>query len=452
MVPHLALFFCYGLIAWLFWKDVQWRKVGSKALLVPGVWLGITGSRPISYWFGGSGGSDANPIDTLAYLSLIIAAAWILYRRRFKWLQFAKKNKAQLFLYGYLLLTVLWSLLPGTSCKRIIKDFGCVLSGLVILTEVDPAVAVRSVYVRVSYILFPLSIVFIKFFPNIGRSFSRAGEAMFGGVTTQKNSLGQTVFVFGLIVFWDLLELLKEEKPRRNRMQIGIRAVLILMGLWLLQMCDSQTSLLCFIVGAAILWGSQRLLKMRNGRKVLITILASIVLIALMDKTLGVSNMIIRSLGRDPDLTGRTDIWRLVLDQKTPPLTGEGFYVFWDSPKGKEVIESFMKVNSAHNGYLDLYVDGGLVGCALLCVFLIAAGRRAMDRLFSGHPLGKVALCFWFLAILYNFSESSFLRLDVLWFSLLLVVAASPLTKRQRLAQEQARHKLAAQGMAYSYS
>jgi len=223
---------------------------------------------------------------------------------------------------------------------------------------------------------------------------------------------------------------------------------MLLMGFWLLKTCDSQTSMLCFLVGAGILWGANRLVRMRNGRRILIGALTTVVCLVVMDKAFGLSEIVIRSLGRDPNLTGRTDIWKLVLEQKTPPMLGEGFYVFWDSPKGKAVIESFMQVNSAHNGYLDLYMDGGMVGVGLLIVALLFAGRRAIDRLFSGDPFGKPGLVFWFLPILYNFSESSFFRLDVLWFSFLLLAITCPLTRRQLAARQKVAGAVATPGMA----
>lgn len=432
MGSQLILLFSYGLTFWLWRLDMRWRKAGSLALLIPGIWIGIAGSRPVSYWFGGQGGSEANPIDTLVYLGLIGSAIYVLSRRKLKWVELVTKNKAVFAVYGFLLLSMAWSPMPAVSGKRIFKDFGCILTGLVFLTELNPAVAVRAVFVRVAYLLLPLSVVFIKYFPDIGRTSSRAGETLFGGVTTQKNSLGEIVFILSIMLLWDLTEIYKGEKRRGKKMQLAVRVGMLLIGFWLLKTCDSQTSMLCLAVGGGILWGTQRLLQMRNGRRVLIGILTCIITLVVLDKTLNLSDMVIRAMGRDPGLTGRTEIWKLVLEQKTDPVRGGGFYVFWDSPKGKAVIESFMQINSAHNGYLDLYMDGGLIGCSLLVLVLLVGGRRVIDRLFAGDPLGKVALAFWFLAILYNFSESSFFRLDVLWFTLLLLIVVCPLTRRQK--------------------
>ena len=175
---------------------------------------------------------------------------------------------------------------------------------------------------------------------------------------------------------------------------------------------------------------------MPQGKRILVSCLVAVICLAALDKTLGIKDRIIIALGRNPTLTGRTDIWKLVLAQKTDPLLGNGFYTFWDGKKGKAVMESFMRINEAHNGYLEMYVDGGLVGDALLVLLLVAGGRRAINGLFAGAPLGKIALIFWFLPIIYNWSETSFFRLDLLWFMFLLVTIERPCPVRQPVLEQ----------------
>lgn len=431
MTAQLALYLGWGFILWLIRQDMKWRPTGSKVLLIPGVWLAIQGSRPVSYWFGAGGGSESNPVNTFVFALLIGSAIVVLMNRGFDWGGFIQLNKALCLAYAYLAFTAFWSDAPLISLKRLFKDFGCVLLPLVLLTRADSITAIRAVFVRVSYVLFPLSVVFIKFFPHIGRSFTTAGEPMFGGVTTQKNSLGEVVFVFGLMLLWDLVELYRGEDRKGKKVQLCIRSGMLLMGIWLLRMCDSQTSLLCLILGTVIFWGSRRLLRMRHGKRLLISCLVGTICLATMDKAFGISDALIRAMGRDPSLTGRTDIWRIVLEQKTDPIFGSGFYTFWDSDKGRAVMDEFMQINSAHNGYLEMYVDGGLMGDFLLGVFLLASGGRIINRLFAGHPLGSLGLVFWLLSILYNMSETSFFKLDPLWFALLMVSIECPRRRRK---------------------
>jgi O-antigen ligase len=407
----------------------MWQKAGSWALMVPGIWLAILGSRPVSYWFGSESGSsdvEGNPINTFTFAVLIVAAVLVLRKRGLAWGALIQRNKLLFLIYFYFAMSAFWSDMPFVSLKRLIKDFGCVLAALVILTEKNPAEAVRTLFARVSYLLFPLSVVFIRYFPEIGRQPTRAGENMFTGVTTQKNTLGEVVFVFGLIILWDLIEIHKGENRPGKKSAMLIRLGMILMGLWLLVTCDSQTSLLCLTLGVFIFWAAGRLLRMQNGKPVLIASLVAVTCLMAADKTFGFSEIIIKALGRNPTLTGRTDIWRVVLEQRTDPLIGQGFLVFWDSDKGRAVGDALMKINSTHNGYLEMYVDGGLVGDILLALLLLVFGNRVINRLFTENPLGRIGLVFWVLAIIYNLSESSFFRLDPLWFILLLVIIECP--------------------------
>ena len=42
------------------------------------------------------------------------------------------------------------------------------------------------------------------------------------------------------------------------------------------------------------------------------------------DNSLGLSDMALRAMGVDASLTGRTDIWEVILEQDTDPILGEG--------------------------------------------------------------------------------------------------------------------------------
>jgi O-antigen ligase len=424
MSGQLILFFSYGIMLWLIRKDLKWRHAGSAALLIPGLWVTILGSRPVSGWIGGGSAetnADSNPINTISFGLLIVLAIFVLNRRGIDWGSTIRSNKTLFLIFFFLALSAFWSEMPFVSIKRLFKVFGCVPVAMVILTEANPAAALRAVFVSVSYVLFPLSVIYIKYFPSIGRQVSHSGENMFTGVATHKNSLGLLVFVLFLVIVWDFIEIIRNKTDPQRKTQIFLRSGLLLMGLWLLKRSDSQTSVLCLVIGGIIFWGSGRLIRMKRGKQVLIGCLGLVFCLMALDKTVGLSDTIVRALGRNPTLTGRTDIWRVVLEQKTDPLIGEGFYIFWDTAKGQIVADQLMRIYSTHNGYLETYVDSGLIGDFLLALFLLAAGGRTIHRLFAGNPLGRVGLAYWFTALIYNLSESSFFRLEPLWFTLLLV-------------------------------
>ena len=62
----------------------------------------------------------------------------------------------------------------------------------------------------------------------------------------------------------------------------------------------------------------------------------------------------------------------------------------------------------AHNGYLQIYLDLGLIGLFLLCTFLIATYRKICKRLKPLTALGSLGFGLWTLLLFYNVTEASF--------------------------------------------
>src|SRR6267378_890472 len=205
MPQQVALLCCVLFILWLFVRDAKRRKV-SFALWIPLAWAFIIGSKPISTWLGygdTSGGADSyvegSPFDRMVFLFLIAAGCFVLVKRGINWSRFFRNNRWLCIYFLYLGISALWSDYPFVSFKRWIKDLGNVVMVLVILSEMDPTEAVKAVFVRCAYILVPLSVIFIKYFPDVGRYYNRwTWTFSYGGVTTDKNMLGLTLVVSGI--------------------------------------------------------------------------------------------------------------------------------------------------------------------------------------------------------------------------------------------------------------
>ena len=246
------------------------------------------------------------------------------------------------------------------------------------------------------------------------------------GVTTQKNSLGQLILICGLIILVDIMVTRRQEKTPAQKTLLRILYGMLLIGLWLLVTCQSRTSLLCLALGASLLFFSGYIARARHPKQVLVCCFIAVACLIGLDATLGVSKMAIEALGRNTTLTGRTDIWRVVKEQPINPVVGCGFLTFWDTGMGQAVVDELSDIKSSHNGYLEIYLDGGLIGVVLLGIMLLAAGRKTVAALVEGTTLGRLAFVIWIIALLYNFSESSFFRLGPLWLALLLAMIRCP--------------------------
>ena len=126
-------------------------------------------------------------------------------------------------------------------------------------------------------------------------------------------------------------------------------------------------------------------------------------------------------------LTGRTEIWEEVLGQPVNRVVGAGFLMFWDTPYGRAAVRSIGEnIKSAHSGYVEFLLDGGLVGVFLLGMMLLASGNAIMNRMVSGDQWSRLGFTFWVILLIHNLTEASFFRFSILWFVLLLSIIAAP--------------------------
>jgi O-antigen ligase len=137
-----------------------------------------------------------------------------------------------------------------------------------------------------------------------------------------------------------------------------------------------------------------------------------------------------RSLGRDPTLHGRNEIWSRVLREDTNPFIGVGFYSFWTPDRNRRLSTGFYySLGTAHNGYIETYVNHGLIGLALLLVMLVWAMQKARRAVLEATPLGALRLTLLIVLLLNNITESSFDRLVPAWLTLLLVAFDPPIRR-----------------------
>ena len=414
MIPKL-IFLVACVIFWrLIKRDNRLREGTSAALWIPTLWMGIIASRPVSMWLGFGGGSDTlegSPMDALFFVVLIFAALAVLSRRRLLWSRLISENWAIFFFYGFVLLSVIWAYSPLVSFKRWFKEIGNIFVLLVFLTEADPKQALRAVFFRCGCVLIPLSYILIRWFPDLGRRYSIHSGAMEAtGVTCQKNSLGAMILVCGLIIFWDWLELRKKRQMDAEatlRFDLNLRIALLLCGGYLLNMCDSKTSMTCLMLGAGVLAATR--LRILRQRLRLLWVLAAAALFGYLalNQFWDVKGLVLQDLGRNSDLTGRTEVWSTLLKAGTDPIIGTGYLSFWDNPLYQSKLpggDSF----SAHNGYLEIYLFEGGIGVCFLAIMILASGIRINQGLVRDGDYGVVRFAIFLIALLANYTESNF--------------------------------------------
>jgi exopolysaccharide production protein ExoQ len=427
MAPSLALFLWFVLLVALLCFDPARHPKTSAALWVPVIWMFILGSRLPSQWIGGQVGvnatamEDGNPLDRTVLSFLILLAIGVLISRSFQWSDFFRRNLALMAFLSFALVSFLWSDFPLVALKRWFRDLGNYLVILVVLSDPRPLEAVRTVLRRLSYLLIPLSVVLVKYFPEIGKQYDVwTGVATYAGATTSKNMLGVACLVSGLFFFWDTVTRWPERKQRRTRRILLLNAVFLAMTLWLLNIANSATSKVCLALGCLVIAATHIRAFRRNPGFLKVMIPTCFVVYLILAFGFNLMGDMASAVGRDPTLTDRTKIWALLLSMHTNPLIGTGYESFWLGPRlGWFWRQGLGYINEAHNGYLQVYLNLGFIGVALVVGFLLASYRTICRRLQSSSDLGSLALAVWAILVFYNMTEAALLG-GLLWMILLM--------------------------------
>jgi O-antigen ligase len=208
------------------------------------------------------------------------------------------------------------------------------------------------------------------------------------------------------------------------------QGTLLAFGVLVLQMAHSATSISCFTLGGGLMiltglhWVGRRPGRV-HGVVLAITIAAGVGML------FGADEVAVHSLGRNTNLTGRTEIWKTVIPMARNPIIGAGFESFWNASaatlhsftgaKGR----MFSNLVSAHNGYIDVYLNLGWVGVCLIALILISGYWRGVAAFRRDPEVGGLILAFIFAAAIYNITEAGFRMLTPIWMFLLWAVLAA---------------------------
>ena len=445
MPPTVALLLTLGFMAVLFVRDFREKANVTGALWLPFLWVTVCGggSRYFSQWLdifglhvGGISVEDGSPVDAAFNAVLILGGLIVLHKRRVSVQQFMTNNRWLTIYLVYCLLAIAWSDFPFVSAKRWIKLLGNPVIALVILTEPDPMEALVRTMKRCAYVLLPVSILFIKYFPYLGRTFDEwSGLAMNTGISNNKNELGFDCWITGAVLFWHLLHVLQWQRGKTRRNELLLVAALMAMDLWLLKTAHSASSLVAFVLASGVML----LLGFRwvNKRMITVYILATAAIAAIAMFGFGLSNAVIHLLGRSDTLTGRTEIWQVLWNWDINPWVGTGFEGFWLGDRRVALQQTYASfLNEAHNGYLETYLNLGAIGVAITAAILLATYAKSRRALLRDFEFGRLRLAYLLAFIVYNWSEAAF-RMNAFPFFMFFVVAIDyPKSRVQVMARE----------------
>lgn len=425
------------------------RAHASWALLIPMLWFAIICSRPVSQWthLGQSTNlmdrfSETSPLDAGTYAALLAAGLLVLNKRWQRVKAIVQANLPVMLFFFYCFLSLSWSDDPPVAFKRWFKAIGDLVMILVLLTEDDHEWAIRRMYMAIASVMLPLSVLFIVFYPALGTSYDLYDHVtMYTGVATFKNLLGITCMASGLAGLWSFIAAWQDRADPDRKKHLFLYGSIMLMAIGLVLRADSMTSFSSLILAGMVIVVSVFRLPQRRPAIVLVTALAAIG-VAGFALFMDTGGGMLHEIGRNATLTGRTTIWRAVLAQKINPFLGAGFESFWMGDRMQSVWSmSQYGIQEAHDGYLEVYLNLGWAGIALLGMMIVTGFRNSLILYRRDPEAGRLRLGLLTAALVFGFTEAGFRMLSPDWTGFLLGVTAIPLALERVVATERTKRE-----------
>ncbi len=346
--------------------------------------------------------ATSNIVNQIVFGSLFICSVFLLIFKRRELSELIRKEKFFTIFLIWCLVTILWSNYALVSIKRYIQYLTAITVFLSVLLHVKDTKQILNVFKIIlgGYLL--VALLTIITIPG-----ARDRFGIWRGIAGHKNTLGQTSLL-ALIFFAAIVNLKQSLKSKT------VITFFIMIGLVLLFGSRSSTSiftgLIIFTLSLTfmldVLFEPIGIRKTVSLLTVFVFVILFVLIILIVPENIEV---VLGSVGKDLTFTGRVNLWLDIWEEAQNHLfLGTGFQAFWviTSEKIEQLFEIYVWLPiQAHNGYLDIINEVGLIGMVLFS-FIIVNYFTILSK------LKRKQIWKWFFigALIINFSESTLIR------------------------------------------
>lgn len=335
-----------------------------------------------------------NPYNGAAVaLSLLCIGGMCLFRLQ-AIAGIARTNVVALLFTGLVVLSISWSIHPDITIRRAV---GYVLTMLVaallpLRFGVGRFMKVLSLSFAVSAIG---SIAFVFIAPQYGIMQEEGLAGCWQGVFCTKELFGSVMAVAVFVEAYIVVSC--ADRQRWRLCLLGLYCVLVILS-------RSKTALLTVVVYSVgvcvlLLWKRHRLLGLIGVMGIAFGLLTAFVVVEL------APDLALSAIGKDSTLTGRTRLWPVVIELvKERPALGWGYRAMWqpNDPMTRRIDDiAGFAVPSSHNAFLEIALQLGLTGVALMIFFIFVALRQGARCFVKGrNSLGYFTIMFVISALM----------------------------------------------------
>jgi exopolysaccharide production protein ExoQ len=291
---------------------------------------------------------------------MMIAVSLALYCRGRKRLSSIRSGATlTLGLAVFLLSSIIWSINPAGTLTQGVVYLAVAIGAIGIATNLDIDEFMKLL-ATVCGLAALSSLLLMVAAPS--QVFTSEGD--YRGIFSQKNILGEAMMVGALASLHGL------RATSRQRLCNGAILALVMIACILSKSTTSLSTILVFCGCHAF----SALIRKRGIARIM-AILMMIIAGPLLILVIVFPDPVLEIMGKDPTLTGRTEIWSYVIpDIFQRPFLGWGYNAFWSvtNPAAAEIDDAVhWVVPQAHNGLLEILLHVGVAGAAFF-LFLLA--------------------------------------------------------------------------------
>ena len=345
----------------------------------------------------------------LGFAIILLAARWKTTLRTFS------KGTWLWMLTGMSFLSIVWSIAPAFTLESLrgelpqMAGFALYFSSRFKMREQMRLLAIALSIGAVASLFYSVAV------PSIGRHVGDKFDGAWKGIYGQKNSFS-VVMALTMLLFY-VLSLSNSNKRERllARCGLGFSIAMILMS-------TSLSGLLIFILMLMIMLAF-RSFRWQGRRSILLLDLVSLGMLCTVVPLLSSWQDIVIGMGKDPTLSARTVIWSGSLKTlMEKPLLGFGRGALWVEGSqraqaiGAVAHRDFVPAH-AHNGYVDVLMEVGMIGFAIFLVGLLLTYGLSIRRAYKANtPEDLWPFAFLSMLLIYNMTESLFMfRTSIYW-------------------------------------
>jgi exopolysaccharide production protein ExoQ len=342
--------------------------------------------------------TEENLVTALAVFAIVSA---LIFPRIITVIGLCLKDRVFASLSALALASCLWSQFPSRSLEfSLCLAFN--LSFVFYLYRKFSPERLLGLFLMLGWICLAACITLSLYLPQYGTDSTLGSTGAWRGLYAHKNACSITTVILLSGAFY---------AQAKTMLARASRVIYVCLSVFVVIMTQSRTGWV-LLASLLVYVSVMRLVQRFNStERVAALILGATVALSLIIATIGYSSEILYFLGKDPTLTGRTEIWKSVSTSALKhPILGYGYMAFWKNLQGESATEALANhwaVTSAHNGMLELWLTLGAVGLGLVLYTFVRAFRDAFVCLRAGNSsYTQWYSCIAFLAVVTSLDEA----------------------------------------------